>query len=84
VVGVLGTFAINIVRIIIIFLTDYFYGAEAGANVHYVIGYTLFSAWLAIFLFAFSKRKTIQMKIQTLWQKPNPPIIEPQSTHIHD
>jgi exosortase/archaeosortase family protein len=80
VVGVLGTFAINIVRIIIIFLTDYFYGAEAGANVHYVIGYILFSAWMAIFLFTFSKRKTIQTKIQTLWQKPSPSTTQPKST----
>lgn len=69
VIGVSGTFVLNIVRITIILLTDYFYGAEAGANVHYVIGYALFSAWLVFFLYIFSKRKTISTKIQLLRRK---------------
>jgi exosortase/archaeosortase family protein len=63
VVGVLGTFALNIVRVTIIYVTDYFYGAEAGANAHYVIGYVLFSAWLALFLYVYSKRQAIRNKI---------------------
>jgi len=73
VVGVLGTFALNIVRVTTIFLTDYFYGAEAGATVHYIIGYGLFSVWLALFLYLYSKRRTIQMKILSLWRKPIQP-----------
>jgi exosortase/archaeosortase family protein len=64
-IGVLGTFALNIVRITIILLTDYFYGAEAGATVHYIIGYALFSAWLAFFLFIYSKRKAVHAKIKS-------------------
>lgn len=67
VVGVLGTFALNILRVTIIFLTDYFYGAEVGATVHYVIGYALFSIWLVFFLFAYSKRRALQMKSRSLW-----------------
>jgi len=73
VIGVLGTFTLNIVRITIILLTDYFYGAEAGANVHYILGYALFSAWLVFFLYVYSKRKAIQVKIQSLLQKSNLP-----------
>jgi exosortase/archaeosortase family protein len=70
VLGVLGTFALNIVRITIIFLTDYFYGAEAGATVHYIIGYALFSAWLAVFLYAYSKRNVVQLKVQSFRRNP--------------
>jgi exosortase/archaeosortase family protein len=73
IIAVSGTFALNIVRVTGIFLTDYFYGAEAGATVHYVIGYAFFSAWLIVFLYVYSKRKTIQVKIQSLSRKPNLP-----------
>jgi len=69
VVGVLGTFALNILRITFILLTDYFYGAEAGANVHYIVGYALFSAWLVFFLYIYSQRKTLQTKFLSLWRK---------------
>jgi len=73
IIGVIGTFALNIVRVTIILLTDYFYGAEAGATVHYIIGYALFSAWLVFFLILYSKRETIKVKIQSFWQKSNLP-----------
>ncbi|RLI44630.1 hypothetical protein DRO69_06965 [Candidatus Bathyarchaeota archaeon] len=56
IVGLLGTFALNILRVTIILVADYFYGAEVGGTVHYIIGYALFSTWLAIFFFAYSKR----------------------------
>lgn len=55
-VGIIGTLTVNIIRLITIFLTDYYYGADVGAQVHYFIGYLLFIAWLAIFLYAFSKK----------------------------
>jgi exosortase/archaeosortase family protein len=64
IIGVTGTFALNIGRVTIILLADYFYGAEAGANVHYVIGYGLFSAWLILFLYVYSKREAIQKKLK--------------------
>jgi len=73
VIGVLGTFALNIIRVTIILLTDYFYGVEAGATVHYIIGYALFSAWLALFLYIYSKRQSIQMKIQSFRRKSTLP-----------
>lgn len=69
IIGVSGTFALNILRITLIFVTDYFYGMEAGANVHYVIGYVLFSAWLGLFLYVYYKRKTIQNRIQLFFHR---------------
>jgi len=50
-------------------LVDYFYGAEVGASVHYVIGYALFSAWLACFFYIYSKRQTPHAKIVSLRKK---------------
>jgi len=69
IVGLLGTFALNILRVTTIFLVDFFYGAEVGTTIHYVIGYALFSAWLAIFFYMFSKRRVISEKFQSIWQK---------------
>jgi exosortase/archaeosortase family protein len=63
ILGLLGTFALNILRIEIIFLTDYFFGQEMGANVHYSIGYALFSIWLVCFFYIYSKRQTLHVKI---------------------
>ena len=68
-VGIVGTFILNIVRVTIIFVTDYFYGFEVGGQVHYVIGYVLFIAWLAIFFYMFSKRRVISEKFHFIWQK---------------
>jgi len=67
--GVFGTFALNILRVTVIFLTDYFYGAEVGGSVHYVIGYILFTIWLTFFLYAYSKRKTVKAKFVSFWQR---------------
>ncbi len=64
--GLLGTFALNILRVTIILLADYYYGAEVGGTIHYVIGYALFSAWLACFFYIYSKRQTLHAKITTL------------------
>jgi exosortase/archaeosortase family protein len=67
--GLLGTFALNILRVTTIFLADYFYGAEVGGTVHYVIGYALFSTWLACFFLIYSKRQTLHAKITSFWKK---------------
>ena len=69
IVGLLGTFALNIFRVTTIFLADYFYGAEVGGTVHYVIGYVLFSAWLGIFFYIYSKRQTLHAKITSLYKR---------------
>ena len=67
--GVFGTFALNILRVTVIFLTDYFYGAEVGGFVHQVIGYIFFTTWLVFFLYAYSRRKAVQAKITSFWQR---------------
>jgi len=69
IIGIAGTFGLNVIRVTIILLTDYFYGAEAGANVHYVIGYILFSAWLVFFLYVFSKRQTISTRVKSIMRR---------------
>ena len=69
IVGLLCTFALNFFRFTIILLADYFYGAEVGGTVHYIIGYVLFSVWLGIFFYMFSKRRVISKKFQLIWQK---------------
>jgi len=69
IVGLLGTFALNILRVTIILVVDYFYGVEVGATVHYIIGYALFSVWLASFFYVFSKRQVLHAKITSFWKK---------------
>jgi len=68
-IGLAVTFALNILRVTMIFISDYFYGAEVGATIHYIIGYTLFTIWLVCFLYIYSKRQTIHEKITSIWKK---------------
>lgn len=56
IIGLIGVFFLNIFRVVMIFITDYFYGYEAGAQVHYFIGYAIFITWISIFFYAFSKK----------------------------
>lgn len=71
-IGLIGVFFLNIFRVVMIFITDYIYGYEAGAQVHYFIGYAIFITWIGIFFYAFSRRhgktpitsKTIQQTEQ--------------------
>jgi exosortase/archaeosortase family protein len=53
---VTGVLALNVLRVLIIFIADYFYGAEVGGQIHYVIGYAIFITWLTIFLYLYSKK----------------------------
>lgn len=64
--GILGTFAINIIRVITIFLSWQLYGFEVGEKVHWYLGYALFITWLALFLYMFTKRQTILKQIKTI------------------
>ena len=68
-VGVLGTFMVNVIRLVTIFLAEVFYGASVGGTLHYFIGYVLFISWLLVFFYAFSKRQAISREIRALWQK---------------
>lgn len=84
VIGLTVTFALNILRVTVIFITDYFYGAEAGATIHYIIGYTLFTIWLVLFLYIYSKRQTIRNKITSIRKKnPQNETKQPQQTPMN-
>jgi len=74
-IGLLGVFALNIVRVTMIFLGNYFFGIEVGSTIHYVAGYVLFTAWLVFFLYIYSKRQTIHTKIRSVYTK----IYQPQA-----
>jgi exosortase/archaeosortase family protein len=84
IIGLTGILILNVLRVTIIFLADYYYGTQFGGNVHYIIGYTLFSTWLIVFLYIYAKRQTTQGKITSLWNKilhkPNSTIKKTQET----
>jgi len=69
IIGVVGIFILNIIRIVMILAADYYYGAEVAAQFHAVLGYALFFTWLAFFLYTFSKRKAVLQKILSTKQK---------------
>jgi len=48
-VGLIGTFFVNILRLLSIFLAVHFLGFEAGYSIHTYLGYTLFIAWVFVF-----------------------------------
>jgi len=79
IIGVLGIFALNILRIVTLIAGYYFYGYETGQIIHSYIGYILFITWNMVFLYLFSKRNTISLKIRLfnakIWKRgaPSPP-----------
>jgi exosortase/archaeosortase family protein len=72
-VGLVGVFFLNIARVVMIFVTDYFYGYEAGAQVHYFIGYAIFITWIGVFFYAFSRRQARTLKNQETKENPISP-----------
>ena len=48
-IGFIGAFLINIVRLIVVFLTFEFLGIGAGNNMHVYFGYLIFIAWVMVF-----------------------------------
>jgi len=75
--GLLGVFLLNIFRIVMIFVTDYFYGYEAGAQIHYFVGYTIFITWTGVFFYTFSRRQARPLRNQ---KKENSTLSTVQST----
>lgn len=49
VVGFAGAFVINILRLIVVFLTFEFFGVDAGTTMHVYFGYVIFIAWVMVF-----------------------------------
>jgi len=66
--GVLGTFLVNIIRIVTLFVGLYFYGYEFY-DTHLYTGYILFITWIAVFFYLFAKRNIILQKIRTMRTK---------------
>jgi len=48
-VGLIGTFIVNLLRLIAIFLSVYFIGIDVGLLIHTYLGYGLFTIWVVIF-----------------------------------
>jgi len=48
-IGFLGVFLINIVRLLGVFLAFEYFGADVGNSVHVYLGYTLFIVWVLAF-----------------------------------
>lgn len=74
--GVLGTFFVNLIRVVAVFVGYYFYGYKLGGTIHSFIGYILFIAWTMIFLYLFSKRNVISQKTRIvharIWKNAPP------------
>jgi len=68
ILGVLGIFIVNIIRLVIIFVVSYFSGYEY-LTVHLYLGYILFMVWNVIFFYLFSKRNVISQKMTTIQVK---------------
>jgi exosortase/archaeosortase family protein len=49
VLGFLGAFLINIVRLFVVFLTFEFFGVDAGTAMHVYFGYLIFFLWVLVF-----------------------------------
>jgi exosortase/archaeosortase family protein len=47
--GFIGVFLVNILRLLLVFLTFEFLGVDIGTEVHVYAGYVLFIAWILIF-----------------------------------
>jgi len=50
-IGAIGTFLVNLLRLLTIFLACYFLGIEAAMAVHIYLGYGLFIIWVFLFWF---------------------------------
>jgi len=64
IIGVFGTFTVNIIRIVTLLAGFHSFGYEYGLTIHSYIGYILFITWSLIFLFLFSKRNIILQKMR--------------------
>ncbi|MCE7740624.1 MAG: hypothetical protein KAU62_03070 [Candidatus Heimdallarchaeota archaeon] len=64
-IGILGTYIVNLIRIIIIITLFYFYGGSVGYPVHNYLGYAMLILWLPIFwlfILPIGERKELKKK----------------------
>jgi len=48
-IGFTGAFLVNIVRLLVVFLTFEYFGLDAGSAMHVYFGYLIFIAWVMVF-----------------------------------
>jgi exosortase len=72
IVGFVGAFLINIVRLLVVFLTYEFLGVDAGTTMHVYFGYVVFVAWVLVF-WTFAFRILIPVKQGIAPGPPNSP-----------
>lgn len=53
--GLIGTWLQNIIRIVITVVAGYYWGSDALASTHYNISYIIFPLWFALFAFLYLK-----------------------------
>ena len=54
--GIIGTFVQNIVRLVVLVLTGYYFGSQALSHAHEVIGYILFGLYYMLFAYLYLKK----------------------------
>jgi exosortase/archaeosortase family protein len=69
VVGAIGTFLVNIIRVSFILVVIYYFGYENWPTIHNPLGYVLFFAWLGLFFLIFSKRENLKNSANLLRRK---------------
>lgn len=69
ILGIAGTFFVNIIRVSFIFVVIYYFGYENWPVIHNPLGYVLFLAWLGVFFLVFSQREKIGRRVGFLWLK---------------
>lgn len=75
-VGFAGAFLINIVRLLVVFLTYEFLGVDAGTTMHVYFGYIVFVAWVLVF-WTFAFRLLIPVKRGVSPGLPSSPPVTP-------
>ena len=64
-IGFLGAFLINILRLLVVFLTFEYFGLDAGTTMHVYFGYLLFVGWVLAF-WALAFRYLVPSNVTTL------------------
>ena len=73
-IGFAGAFLINIVRLLVVFLTFEFLGVDAGTTMHVYFGYIVFVVWVLIF-WEFAFKYLLPAKNSVLTRFPVSPAV---------
>jgi exosortase len=73
-IGFIGAFLINIVRLLVVFLTFEFLGVDAGTTMHVYFGYIVFIVWVLVF-WAFAFKFLLPSRAQVIPGLPVSPVV---------